>query len=265
MIIALSLIVSVYLLLSVVVYFYQEKLIFFPESLPKEHQFDFQYPHKEIDIVTKDGVTLNAVFFKQATESKGVILYIHGNAGSNAGWGDVSTDLMRLGYDLLVYDFRSYGKSEGQLTEANLFNDAMTIYKYLRKQYSNDHIVVYGRSLGTGIALNLCKKVNPKQLILETPYLSMKAMAEKTIPWLPVSLILKYPIRSDRFISKVKCPIDIIHGTKDELIPYKQAVKLSRIKSGVGLYTIDGGHHMDLNQFAPFSGIIDEIFKKYEK
>ncbi len=260
MIIALCVIAFLYALISVVVYFYQERLIFYPEKIPAHFQYRFDNPYEEVNLKTNDGETINSIWFKQK-DSRGVILYFHGNAGCVGGWGEVYNDFKNFGYDLFMIDYRSYGKSTGSLSQKVLFKDAMLAYKFVRKHYSNNEVIVFGRSLGSGISLNLCTKVNPKQLILETPYLSMKAMADKTIPWLPVSLILKYPIRSDRFIKKVKCPIDIIHGTDDELIPFGQAVKLSALRENVGFYKIDGGHHMDLSLFPEYHEILKEIIK----
>lgn len=264
MIITGGIILFLYALISAGVYLYQDKLVFHPEKLPIDYKFEFRHDFEEINLQTKDNVTINALWFKQPNKSKGVILYFHGNAGSLVNWGDVSNDLMRYGYDIFMIDYRTYGKSTGTPSESHLYADAMMAYKYVRKFYSNNEVIVYGRSLGTGIALNLCKKVKPRQLILETPYLSMRAMADKTIPWLPVSLILKYPIRSDRFIKRVKCPIDMIHGTEDELIPYEQAVKLAKLNKRTRLHIIVGGKHSDLNQFDEFQPILNNIITTHE-
>lgn len=264
MIITGSIVLLIYFLISLAVYLFQEKLVFAPIKLSQDFKFEFTHDCEEVNLKTKEGVYINSLLFRQPQNPKGIILYFHGNAGSNADWGEVSNDLMRYGYDLFMIDYRSYGKSNGEPSEAYLYADAMMAYKYVRRMYSNNDVIVYGRSLGTGVALNLCKKVKPRQLILETPYLSMKAMADKTVPWLPVKLILRYPIQSDRFIKKVKCPIDMIHGTEDELIPYEQAVKLSKINKNAKLHTIVGGKHMDLNQFSDYLPILHSIITTYE-
>jgi len=239
----------------------QNKLIFFPEKLPQEHVFNFPFPFEEINVQTENDVTINALHFK-ANQSKGVVLYFHGNAGSLVGWGYVAPDFLTNGYDLFIIDYRTFGKSTGNLSEKALLQDADSLYNYLLKSYSEDKIIVYGRSLGTGIATKLATKYSPKMLVLETPYYNFKSLAKKHFPFLPVSLILRYKFPTDKWIVNVNCPIYLIHGTSDHIVPYQSSKKLIELIGSKGeLFTIVGGGHNNLSDFPEFHQGLSKVLK----
>jgi len=243
----------------------QEKLIFFPEVLPQDHQFIFEQPFEEIYFDVDKGVKINALHFK-ADSSKGVVIYFHGNAGSLDGWGHTAGDFTNNGYDLMIFDYRGYGKSTGKIkSEASLHNDASFIYKQLLKETPEKDIVIYGRSIGTGIATKLASENAPKMLILETPLYSLLDLAKHYIPFIPHKWVLKYKLQTNTWITKVQCPIHIFHGTADNVVPYNASVRLlkllenknltsetqSDISQGV-LTTIEGGNHNDLSTFPQY-------------
>ena len=135
-----------------VFYFRQENMIFYPEALPPDFQYSFPARFDEVTI-SVDGAVINALHFKTDTP-KGAIVYFHGNAGNLSGWGEVALDFTRLGYDVLIPDYRGYGKSTGKIySEKMLHRDAAVAYDYLKGRYQEDQIVIYGRSIGTGIAV----------------------------------------------------------------------------------------------------------------
>ena len=154
-------------------------------------QFDFQDQFEELFLEAQDGAVINALHFK-AEAPKGVILYFHGNAGDLSRWGNITSYFVEKRYDVLVMDYRTYGKSTGELSEKALYDDALMCYSHLLKTYDENDIIIYGRSLGTGMATYMASVKNPKQLILETPYYSLVDIAKRRFPILPVSLFMKY-------------------------------------------------------------------------
>ncbi|MBN1696773.1 MAG: alpha/beta hydrolase [Spirochaetales bacterium] len=244
----IGLFIFLYGILSLFVYFYQEKLIFYPEKLPRDYAFRFSHAFVEHFFVTDTGTVINALHFHLELP-KGVVLYFHGNMGSLRTWGDASPPFLDLGYDVLVFDYRGYGKSTGNISEEGLYHDALFLYDRLAEQYGEGRIVVYGRSIGSGIAVNLSSHRHPAKLVLEAPLYSMKDLVRRHFPWLPVFL-LRYRFRSDLAIGETACPVAIFHGTDDEVIPYESALKLVKhAKPGDLFFPIEGGRHNDLSRF----------------
>jgi pimeloyl-ACP methyl ester carboxylesterase len=260
-IILLSLLI-IYLASGLVIYLFQEKLIFLDGSIPEDYVYKFQYKFEELNLTTGDDSILNALHFK-SEKSKGLIIYFHGNAGDLRRWGKVVEFYVDLGYDVLIMDYRGFGKSTGKRTQANLLSDAELFYQYALNDYSEDRITIFGRSLGTGIASYLASKHKPKQLILETPYYDFKSVVQRYSPIFPVGLALRFNFRSHEYLQSAECPIYIFHGTKDEVVPYRLGQKLAESISNnsVQLITVDGGKHKNLIDFEVFReamrGILD--------
>lgn len=241
---------SIYIMVGSLLYFLQEKLLFLPTVLEQNYAFNFSYPFEELFLKTDDDALINALHFK-VDNPKGVILYFHGNAGDLSRWGKITEYFAEKQYDVLVMDYRTYGKSTGTLSEKALYNDAQYCYNYLKEQYNENEISLYGRSLGTGIATYLASKNNPKQLILETPYYSMVDVGESRFPIFPIKKLLKYKFPTNKFIKEVTCPITMFHGTDDAVVPYKSAEKLFKVspKTLTTFITIEGGAHGNLKEF----------------
>ena len=254
----LVLVLVVYLVVCVALYRIQERMIFFPERMSPDHRFSFPTAFREVTWQV-DGATLHALHFT-VEQPKGAMLYLHGNAGSLRSWGHIASDFVERGYDVLIPDYRGYGKSTGTLTdERMLLKDALVAYTYLREQYADRGIILYGRSLGTGIATYLATVHSPSMLVLETPYVSMKELALRQFPFVP-PMLLKYPLRTDHWISAVTCPVYLLHGTRDELIPYDSSERLAHlIRSEHQLFTIPGGGHNNLVNFPEYRAALDQI------
>ncbi|MEW4924405.1 alpha/beta hydrolase [Algibacter sp. 2305UL17-15] len=248
-------------MITAALYFMQEKLLFFPTVLEQNYEFQFNHNFEELNFETDDGAKLSAIHFK-VENPKGVILYFHGNAGDLSRWGTVAEFFVEKQYDVLVMDYRTYGKSTGKLSEAVFYSDAQLFYNYLKKHYDENDIIIYGRSLGTGIATYVASKNNPEQLILETPYHSISDVGKSRFPILPVAQLLKYKFPTYQFIEKVDCPITIFHGTNDLVVPYNSAKKLYEVapKPSTTFITIKGGNHNDLINFEDYHTQLDKLF-----
>ena len=252
-------IVLSYLLGLLLLWVNQEKFIFFPTKVPLDYRYA-EFDHaEEVFLPVSACVKIHALYFR-VPNSKGVVLYFHGNSQGLEHWGHMAKVFNDMGYDVFMPDYRGFGKSGGSIEENVLHEDAERAYDYLRKYYDAKDIVLYGRSLGSGIATALAAHKPVRTLILETPYYSILSLVQRKFPFFPTSRILRYPMRSDLYIKKVKCPVYLFHGTEDELIPYQQAVELAETygKPSI-LTTVPGGKHGDLNSFPIVREKLEEI------
>lgn len=249
----LAYLISIYVLAIAGLYIFQERLIFQAIPLPRDYIFTFPHPFLERTYVSSDGNPLNTLFFQAKGESKGLLFYCHGNRRNLKTWGRFAPIFTELGYDVLMWDYRGFGKTPGKPTEENIFKDANFLYEEVLKEYSEEQIVLYGRSLGSGVATFLAANKSPKKLILETPYVHIADIPWKHVPIAPFDLLIKHPFRTDRYIKEVRCPIHIFHGTEDELVPYESSLELAKLlgKNPEELIvTIEGGKHRGLDKFS---------------
>jgi alpha-beta hydrolase superfamily lysophospholipase len=259
-------VIGLYLLISVLLYFLQDYFLFKPEKLPKD--FQFYYDNQEIEeynVETRDGATINGLRFR-SPNPKGVVFYLKGNSKSIKGWGKFAVDFTRHGYDVIMVDYRGFGKSTGRRTQKAVKRDMQVIYNKIKEKVDEKYIILYGRSMGSGFAAKLASMNNPRMLILDAPYYSLSKVAKKFIPFMPLSILIKFPMPTYKWLKYVNCPIHIIHGTDDRLIPYKTSVKLSKIKPELTkLYTVIGGGHKDLNNFESYHSMLEEIITSRPK
>ncbi|MEX0968486.1 MAG: alpha/beta hydrolase [Bacteroidia bacterium] len=249
------------LLSLLLLYMIQENLIFYPDRIQDDYRFEFPWKFDEKNFETAPGVRINALHFRTEGKSKGVIFYLHGNAGSLKSWGWVAEDFVPRGWDLLIIDYRTYGKSKGRLSETALYQDAQFIYQELLREDQEEHIIVFGRSLGTGIATKIAADNNPKQLILETPFYNFADLIQSIYPALPMWM-LSYHFPNDQHLKSVKCPVVMLHGTQDEIVYYKSSEKLLKhISSKAELVPVTGGSHNDLRNFPEYQAALDRILK----
>lgn len=239
----LKLLLIFYVLICVGLYFFQEKLLFLPDRLDKDYKFSFNQTFDEINIKTKDGKLLNGLLFR-VDNAKGLVFYLHGNAGSLANWGDVAKQYTELRYNVFILDYPGYGKSEGIISsKSQLFDAVQTAYNEMKKRFHEDNIVVLGYSVGTGPAAHLAATNHPRLLILQAPYYSLTDMMRHTYPIIP-TFLLKYKFQTNEYLKKCKMPIVIFHGDKDETIYYGSSLKLKKeMKTGDTLITLKGQGH----------------------
>ena len=234
---------ALYIIVCAFFYFIQEKILFLPKKLDKNYVFKFSGNFTEKKIKTRDGKMLDGLLFK-ADSSKGLIFYLHGNAGALDTWGEFAPYYTSLHYDLFIPDYSGYGKSEGSIkSEQQLYNDVQDVYNEIKTSYPENKIVILGYSIGTGPAAMLASQNNPRMLILQAPYYSMVDMMQREYSFLPTAL-LKYKLRTDECVGKTKARIVIFHGDADEVIYYGSSLKLKKLfKAGDTLITIPGLTH----------------------
>lgn len=255
-----------YAVISILLYYLQDYFLFKPEKLPKD--FDFYYENQtvsEYNIETRDGAIINGLHFS-VEKPLGVVLYLKGNSKSIKGWGKFAVDFTRNKYDVIMVDYRGFGKSTGKRSQKAIKHDLQFIYNKIREKVSEKYIIIYGRSMGSGFATKLASMNSPKMLILDAPYYSLTKVTGRYMPFMPLSIILKYPMPTYKWLKYVKCPIHIIHGTKDKLIPFSSSVKLSQVNPKLTrLHPIIDGGHKNLNNFESYHKILTEIIKSKEK
>ena len=242
-------------------YFLQEKIIFYPQQLPKEYTFQFDQPFEELTIRTSDQVDLHGLLFK-SPQPKGLIFYLHGNAGSLDSWGWVASDYTDLGYDAFFLDYRGFGKSEGVIScEDQFLSDIDLAYQYIANEYDEKQIVILGYSLGTGPAAYLASRYNPKQLILQAPYYSLLDMKNRTFPFVP-NIALKYKLETNEYLKEVHAPVTIFHGLEDEVIYFGSGLKLKPLlKATDQLIGLKGQGHNDMSSNQEYKEEIGKLLK----
>ena len=255
----------VYLVGFVLLYLLQEKFIFLDDELPADHGYEFNASFEELNLENGDAL-LNALHFK-VDSTKGLIIYFHGNQGNLTRWGQVAIPFVEMGYDVLIMDYRGFGKSKGKRTQKNLLQDAELFYQYALNQYNEDQIILFGRSLGTGVASYLAGIHTPSKVILETPYYSMASVGQQLYPIYPVSWAMRFNFKSYEYLKTATCSIYIFHGTDDRVVPYKQGKRLheSLPNSKGELITIPGGRHKDLADFDIYWSRLTSILNQEEQ
>lgn len=253
--------VSFYLTSGAVLYLVQDLLFFHPKKLPLSHRFPFDQPFTELNIPIEDR-NLNVVqFHASAPERKGIVLYFHGNMRNIERYANQAPFFTQEGYAVWMVDYPGFGKSTGKRSEEVMYSDAQLLYSMARKEVSPDRIVIYGRSIGTGVASYLAAHQPCQQLILETPYYSIDAIAKHYAPIFPVKSLMHYRFPVNAYLKQVKAPITILHGTRDEIIPYRQAQQLATI-DGVALVTISKGKHNNLSSYPLFQQTINRLLTR---
>jgi alpha-beta hydrolase superfamily lysophospholipase len=229
-------------------YLSQDKLVLPATTLAADYRFQYDVPFEEVWIAVP-GASLHALHFKQPNP-RGVVFFLHGNAGNLVNWTTGVDFYRRVNYDLFIVDYRGYGKSTGHIeSEAQLYADARAAYDAMAPLYRDKPIVIYGRSLGTALAASLARDVQPRLLILVSPFSSLASAATDAYPWAP-QWILKYPFRTDTIIGDVKSPILLIHGSDDKLIPIAHSERLRALaRSPVELLVVPGAGHNDIHKF----------------
>lgn len=256
-------IVALYGVILILLYTLQSKLIFYPGVLDPTFRFKLGPNDTEVTLKTSDGEHISALFY--SNKSTDVILYFHGNAGDLSGWQFVAEDFTGLGYNFFIIDYRGYGKSSGNVSEKGLYLDADAAWDYLvRRGFAPGNILVYGRSIGSGVAVDLAARKHCKGLVLESPYSSLGKLANEKFPLFFPSLLLKYRFDNLSKMANVKCPVIFLHGSDDTLIPASHSRKLfERFNGRKKLIVVDRGSHNDLHAFTEYEEFLRGVLPSF--
>ena len=234
-------------------YWRQESLLFQPAVLPSHYAFEL--PGVEEMTIPVAGATLSALHLK-LPHPKGIVFYLHGNGGNLATWFVNSQFYREQNFDLFMFDYRGYGKSSGKIeSEDQLRADVETAWNTIAPRYAGLRKVIFGRSLGTGMAARLAVEVGPDLTVLVSPYWSMEELSRVHYPIVPTSL-LRYPLRTFQDIPKIPGNILVLHGDRDAVIPIGQAERLAAVARRAELVRVFGAGHNDMQQFPEYTGAI---------
>ncbi len=219
---AVIFIVAVYVLAGVLLFVYQRRLMYFPETQRIPPGIARLTGIEEVRLTTPDGEILIA-WYGKAAPGKPVLLYFHGNAGGLRRRADRIRRFQMAGLGIFILAYRGYSGSTGRPSERANVADALLAYEVLRQRgVPASEIAVYGESLGTGVATQLAAARPAAALILDAPYTSLAAVAQRLFPVFPVRPFLRDSYRSERYIKAVRAPILILHGARDLLVPAAQ-------------------------------------------
>lgn len=228
----------------------QERLLFVPTPLAADHplRLDPDVHERWVDV---PGARLHLLHL-QRPGARGLVFLLHGNAGNLESWF-VDLDFWRsMNLDLVMLDYRGYGKSSGRIaSEAQLHADVRAAWDAVSPPYAGRPRVLFGRSLGTGLAAVLAAEVQPELTVLVSPYASMVALAAEHYPFVP-SALLRYPLRTDEALARVRGPVLLLHGTQDTLIGPQHAQRLHALRPGTRLTLVEGAGHNDLQRFPAY-------------
>lgn len=216
-----------YLVVCTLLFAFQESLLFHPRPRPASHQYG-NYAEEWVSL--PDGDRLHALKLPgKDGAGQGVVLYLHGNVGDNGRSLRQTRLLESAGYDRFLVDYRGFGKSDGEIDEeADMTEDLQAVYDQLKEQYAEENIILAGYSMGSGPASYLAANNEPGGVVLVAPYTSLVDMKNEFF-WMFPDLLMKYELNNLKHLAASKCPVYILHGTADELIPFSMAEKLASL------------------------------------
>jgi uncharacterized protein len=259
----LKYVVIVYFVIGITLYFLQELFLFHPTKLPEDYTFKFNTNFKEETIIDVDNDTISLVKFSSNLSIKnGIVIYYHGNMNNINHYANFVKPFTKNGYEVWMQDYPGYGKSTGKISEIKLYMQALQIATIAKKEISSNSIIIYGKSIGTGIAAYVASNVKAKRLILETPYYSIPSMFACYAFIYHTKILSKYKIPTYAYLQKVNYPITIFHGTNDGVIPYNNAKKLETfLKPKDKFITVPNADHININKSKIYFTEIDSLLQ----
>lgn len=229
---ALQIILLIYLGLTALIYFKQSSLVFLPEI---DRSFrgspaDIGLKFSPLKLATADGETLDGWFVPAGTkrETRGLVIFFHGNAGNIGHRLDYLSMFHDLGLATLIVDYRGYGRSSGTPTEEGTYLDAAAVWRHATQalEIPAARIVLFGESLGGGVAAQLAGGNRPGALVLASTFTSVPDMGADLYPLLPIRLLAHIHYDSLARLSQITCPLLVIHSRNDDIIPFTHGQRL---------------------------------------
>ena len=235
--------------LLALMYFAQRSLMYFPDPARKPPASVGLMQAEEVTLDTSDGERLLA-WHVPPRDGKPVVLYFQGNGGGLDLRANRFRNLVSDGTGLLALNYRGYGGSSGRPTEAGLIADAQTAHAFATSRYAPERLVLWGESIGTGVAVALAAERPVARVLLESPYTSTADVAASIYPFVPVRLLMKDQFRSDERIARVTAPVLILHGALDRIIPIRFGERLFELVRGPKQFIrLPQAEHNDHEQF----------------
>jgi hypothetical protein len=216
----------IYLLILAFLFIFQRSLMYHPDEnnyFGDKLEFDIQ----KVKIKTKDNIEILGWFHNKNLKDYKTILYFHGNAGQLENRIHKLNHFKNMNVNFLIIAWRGFSGNDGNPSEKGLYTDGESAIKWLQnKGIEEENIILYGESLGTGIAIQIAQNKNFAGLVLETPFTSMVEAAKNFYPYIPVGLILKDKYKNDKKIKNVNIPVLVMHGEADQIVPFWMGKKV---------------------------------------
>ncbi|MEE8149864.1 MAG: alpha/beta hydrolase [candidate division Zixibacteria bacterium] len=246
--IVLATILAVYSAFCVYIYMAQDRMFYFPTKDFAVNPDDYDLNFQDVFINVGQDETIHGWYFSQAQNQNAArtVLVCHGNGGNISHRLETVIFLLQRGVNVMMFDYRGYGRSSGRPRETNTYDDVKAAYDWLISEKSAipDDIIIFGRSLGGAVAVDLASKENCGGLIVESSFDSAREMAKGYFPFFPAGLLIKYSYDSISKISKVNCPKLFTHSPADDLVPFDRGKKLfEAAPEPKSFYEISGGHN----------------------
>lgn len=241
----LIIIAVVYVAIIALLYIFQSSFVYYPERTFMGDPSRIGLEYETVYFEASDGVELSGWFIPNEND-RGVILFCHGNAGNISHRLDSIEIFHQLGLEIFIFDYRGYGQSEGNPSEQGTYRDAEAAWRYLieQRQVNPNEIIIFGRSLGGGVASWLAQSYQPGALILESTFLSLPDIAATIYPYFPVRLLLRFEYDTGEHLRSVNCPVLIVHSRDDEIMPFTQGWQLFEMaKEPKEFLEISGTHN----------------------
>ena len=241
-------IVFFYVLLLTLVFFFQRNLLYHPsvDNYLKDQAENEPTEIEKVKITTVDNIDLVAWFYNKDIKKFKTILFFHGNAGSLENRTYKLNHFKNLNVNFLIIAWRGYSGNKGKPNELGLYKDAESAIEWLRiKGVIEKSIILYGESLGTGVAVEVAQNKNYAGIILESPFTSMVNVGQKYYPFFPVRFLLQDKYESYKKINNISAPMLIIHGKLDKIVPYEMGKKMYELSNEPKFfYSQEYGDHM---------------------
>ena len=245
-----SIIILIYLSITAILYFSQRNLLYHPsENNYSDDQLTVTI--EKVKITTEDNLELLAWYHEKDIINSKTILYLHGNAGSLENRIHKINNFEDININFLLLAWRGFSGNKGQPNEQGLYKDAKAAIKWLKKKGVKDqNIIIYGESLGTGIATEIAQNKNYAGVILESPFTSMIEAGSSKYPIFPIKLLLKDKYESNKKIKNIKSPILIMHGEEDRIVPFRMGKKLYELANEpkYSYFPKNDDHMMEFNK-----------------
>jgi len=234
-----------YAALCLVVYLTQAKLVYFPGPEPRSTPADSGLEYRELQLRAKDGVGLHG-WFLPAKDARGAVLVSHGNAGTIELRIELARAFVELGWSVLLYDYRGFGKSSGQPDEEGTYRDAEAAYEHLTtaEGVASERVVLYGESLGAAVAIELARRHPCAAVIGESAFTSLPDVGARAYPFLPVRWIARFRYDNLAKVPELGVPLLLIHSPADEIVPVEHGQRLLQAaREPKRLLLTEGGHN----------------------
>lgn len=254
----LLIIPGILIIVYLIIFFNQEILFLYPQKLPNDYYFRFKGIYEEIKTYSEEEAMINGLIFR-TPHAKGLLFYLHDNTGSLKTWGEVFDHFKGNGYDILIVDYRKFGKSRGKYGYQAYLKDVQHVYNLMKSEFREEEIILYGKSFGAGLAAYLAHKNQPKKVMMESAFTSFSNIVNTWNNYLP-EFIINYKLPVAEYLSHIDCPVVLLHGVKNSIIPVNQTFQMQlNLKEMDEVIIFEEGSYNDLHSFPKYK----EAIKKH--